>query len=151
MTRKISIAVDGFHEAVVATLDDEGQPEFADRLWKELSEPVRMWTEQASSTGDWITGRGRPSTQALPAGTQAAPLSEAQRMCDIEAGAVVYAGFRALGFGYGPDVTEPLFTRGPVVAWADDRSLFYRAGRHVCDSHFRTHRLVPLTVSRVED
>lgn len=148
MARKIRIEVSGFDGIVTATLADDDEPEYASALWDELVEPVKMWTVHTASTGDWFIGRGRPSAKAMALGTQAAPLGKAEMMCDIEPGAVVYNGHRQLGFGYGPDVTEPLPTHGPVVARVDDTEAYYRAGLHVCDSHFRTHELVTVTVSR---
>jgi hypothetical protein len=151
MARRIRFAVDGFDEVVTATLADGEAREFADALWAELEEPVRMWTVQTASTGDWVLARGRPAAKAMSLGTQAAPLGEAHMMCDVGPGVVVYNGHHQLGLGYGPDVTEPLRTHGPVVAHADDLDAYYRAGSHVCDSHFVTHKLVTVTVSREED
>ena len=150
MARKIKLEVSGFDEVVTATLLDEEEPEYAGALWEELEAPIRMWTVHTASTGEWFLGRGRPSKKAMALGTQAAPLGHADMMCDIEPGAIVYNGHHQLGFGYGPDVTEPLPTHGPVVARVDDRDAYYRAGQHVCDSHFRTHELVTVTVSREE-
>jgi hypothetical protein len=147
MAKKIRIEVSGFDEIITATLADD-EPEYAGALWDELAEPVKMWTVHTASTGDWFIGRGRPSAKAMALGTQADPLGKAEMMCDIAPGAVVYNGHRQLGFGYGPDVTEPLPTHGPVVARVDDTGAYYRAGLHVCDSHFRTHKLVTVTVSR---
>ena len=151
MGRKIRIAASGLDETVTATLTDDESNQFADLLWEELEAPLRMWTVQTVSTGDWFIARARPAAKAMPLGTQADPLGEAQMMCDIAPGAVVYNGHQSLGMGYGPDVSEPLLTQGPVVARADDLDAFYRIGSHVCDSHFRTHELVTVTVSREED
>ena len=151
MERKIRIEASGLDETVTATLTDGEAAEFADLMWEELETPLKMWTVQTVSTGDWFIARARPSSKAMPLGTQADPLGNAQMMCDIEPGAVVYNGHQSLGMGYGPDVTEPLLTHGPVVARADDLDAFYRIGSHVCDSHFRTHELVTVTVSREED
>lgn len=148
MARRITIDVSGFDETISATLLDDEEPEFAGALWDELAEPVKMWTVHTASTGDWVLARARPDRHARRLGTQADPLGHAQMMCDIEPGAIVYSGHRQLGFGYGPDVTEPLPTHGPVVARVDDPEAFYRAGRHVCESHFDTHQLVTVTVSR---
>jgi hypothetical protein len=152
MGRKIRIAASGFDETTTATLiDDGGATEYADRLWEEVASPLKMWTVQTVSTGDWFLARARPSAKAQALGTQADPLGGAEMMCDIAPGAVVYSGHQQFGMGYGPDVTEPLLTHGPVVARADDPDAFYRLGSHVCDSHFKTHELVNVTVSREEN
>ena len=150
MARHIMIKVSGFEEVLSATLVEGEDAEFADMLWNEVAEPVRMWTVHTVSTGDWFSGRGRPALHAQPTGTQANPLGRAHMMCEVSPGSIVYQGHRSLGFGYGPDVTEPLPTQGPIVARADNLDAFYRAGRHVCDSHFRTHQLVTVTVGRGE-
>lgn len=149
MVRKIQIDVSGFGESLRADLQD-GE-ELADTLWSELTEPVRMWTVQTVSTGDWFSSRGRPSPSPQPVGTQAAPLGRSVLMSRIEPGSIVYEGFRYLGFAYGPDVTEPLPTKGAVVARVTDLDALYRAGQHVCDSHFKTHELVTVTVRRAAE
>ncbi len=148
MARQITINVSGFGEVLSATLVDNEDAEFADMLWNEVAEPVKMWTVHTVSTGDWFSGRGRPALHVQPNGTQANPLGRAHMMCELNPGSIVYQGHRSLGFGYGPDVTEPLPTQGPVVAKADDLETFYQAGRHVCNSHFRTHELVTVTIGR---
>ena len=150
MARRISVQFSGFPERILATLVDNEDVEFADALWNELEEPVPMYTVHTASTGDWFQGRGRPAAHPQRTGTQAVPLGHAQMMCELNPGSIVYQGYRSLGFGYGPDITEPLPTQGPVVAIADDQEALYRAGRHVCDSHFRTHELVKITVAREE-
>lgn len=147
MARKIQIDVSGFDETLQADLLDNN--ELADRLWNELNEPIKMWTVQTASTGDWFSGRGRPSSRPQQVGTQASPIGHSVLMTQIEPGSIVYAGYRYVGFAYGPDVTEPLTTTGPVVARVDDLSTLYRAGQHVCDSHFKTHKLVTLTIRRM--
>ena len=147
MARQIEVRLKGTSEGVVATLlDDAG--EYADRLWDELNNPVDMWTVQTVSTGDWFTGIGRLDPDPQATGTQAAPLGRSLLMCDVEQGSIEYGGHRNLGFAYGPDITEPLPTHGPVVARADDLSAFYAFGSRVCDSHFKSHELAVITVSR---
>jgi hypothetical protein len=148
VTRQITISVSGFKEVLSATLVDNEDAEFADMLWEEVAEPVEMWTVHTISTGDWFSGRGRPAPNVQRSGTQANPLGRAHMMCELKPGSIVYQGHRSVGFGYGPDITEPLPTQGPLVATADDLEAFYRAGRHVCDSHFRTHELVTVTIGR---
>jgi hypothetical protein len=151
MARKIRIALEGSDEAITATLAEDEAPEFADTLWNELEEPVRMWTVQTASTGEWFLGRARPPKEAQALGTQAAPLGKPVMMCDAGPGVVCYGGYQQLGFGYGSDVTEPLMTHGPIVARADDLDAFHRLGTSVGDSHFVTHKLAVVTVSREEN
>jgi hypothetical protein len=152
MGRQIRISASGLDVTTTATLSDNGNAvEYADRLWDELASPLKMWTVHTVSTGDWVLARARPSAKAQALGTQADPLAGAEMMCDIDPGAVVYSGHQQYGLGYGPDVTEPLLTHGPVVARADDLDAFHRIGSHVCDSHFKTHELVTVTVSREEN
>ncbi len=69
-------------------------------------------------------------------------------MCNVEQGSIEYGGQGSLGFAYGPNITEPLPTLGPIVARADDLDGFYALGSSVCDSHFKTHELAVITVSR---
>jgi hypothetical protein len=151
MSRKIRIALDDSDESVTATLADDEAPDFADTLWEELVEPVRMWTVQTASTGEWFLGRARPPKQSMALGTQADPLGKPVMMCDAGPGVIVYGGYQQLGFGYGSDVTEPLMTHGPIVARADDLDAFYQLGTRVGDSHFVTHKLAVVTVSREEN
>jgi hypothetical protein len=148
MPRTIRIDVSGFRDPIRAELDDAGPTGLADEIWDDLATPLKMWTSHTSSTGDWYTGRGRPDPRPHAVGTQAAPLGRSVLMSSLIQGSIVYVGHRALGFAYGPDITEPLPTTGPVIAAAADLDVFYRAGRHVCDSHFRTHELVTLTIAR---
>jgi hypothetical protein len=151
MARKIRISLEGTDESVTATLAEDEAPDFADTLWEELADPVRMWTVQTASTGEWFLGRARPPAQAHELGTQAAPLGKPVMMCDAGPGVIVYGGYQQLGFGYGSDVTEPLMTHGPIVARADDNDALYQLGSRVGDSHFITHQLAVVTVSREEN
>jgi hypothetical protein len=151
MARKIKIALEGTDVSTTATLAEDEAPDFANTLWDELKEPVRMWTVQTASTGDWFLGRARPPKQAQSLGTQAQPLGNPVMMCDAGPGVIVYGGFQQLGFGYGPDVTEPLMTHGPIVARADDNDALYQLGSRVADSHFKTHELAVVVVSREEN
>jgi hypothetical protein len=148
MPRTIQIDVSGFGDPVCAELDDEQTPALASEIWDDLATPMRMWTSHTASTGDWYTSRGRPDPHPHAVGTQAVPLGRPVIMSSLIQGSIVYVGHRSLGFAYGPDITEPLPTTGPVIAAATDLDAFYRAGRHVCDSHFRTHQLITLTISR---
>jgi hypothetical protein len=148
MPRKISFEFSGFPSAVTATLLDDEERDFADKLWAELEQPLKMWPWHTTSTGDWFGAKGRPPRERQIVGSQASPLGRSRLMCDIEQGAIVYSGPRILSFAYGPDVSEPLRARGTVVARADNLDEFYRAGRHVWNAQYRTHELVIVTARR---
>jgi hypothetical protein len=150
MPRKIEIRLTGFDEAVVATILDEEEPEFAEQIWNDLSEPVKLYTWHTSSTGDWFSAKARPDAKRQSAGTQAKPLGKPRLLSDIPGGSIIYSGTRVFGFAYGPDISEPLPAKGPVVASADDIDAFYRAGRHVWNSYM-THEPVFVTATRRED
>jgi hypothetical protein len=55
-----------------------------------------------------------------------------------------------MSFAYGDDITEPLPAKGPIFAKvaASDLDKFYRAGLHVWDAQYRTHKLVIITATR---
>lgn len=147
MARHIALRFDGFDEVVRASLLDEEEPEFSKMLWEDLAAPVKMWTWHTTSSGDWFGAKGRPEPEPRATGTQAKPVGRAQLMCDVPQGSLIYSG-GVLTFAYGPDVTEPLPCFGPVVGMATDLDTYYRAGRHVWESHCGTHQLVTVTVGR---
>lgn len=148
MTRLVTLAFSGLDEEVEALLLDEEEPELAGLLWDDLAEPLRMWTWHTTSSGDFFSAKGRPPAHPTRAGTQASPLGRARLMCDVEPGSVVYSGSKTLSFAYGPEVTEPLPCKGPVVARAVDGDAMWRAGRHVYRSHFGAHQLVTVIARR---
>jgi len=147
MARTIALEFEGFDQPIEATLLESEEPEFTEMLWNDLAEPVKMWTWHTTSSGDWFGAKGRPSAEPRATGTQAKPVGRAKLMCEAEAGSIIYSG-GVLTFAYGDDVTEPLPCFGPVVARANDPEAFYRAGRHVWDSHYSTHELVTITAKR---
>lgn len=150
MSRVIAFDIAGSSRPVLATLLDDEQPEFAEKVWQDLSEPVRMWPWHTTSTGDWFGARARSALHPQATGTQAMPVGKVKLMCDVEPGSIVYSGTRIFSFAYGPDVTEPLPARGPVVARANDMNTFYQAGLHVWNAQYRTHKLIIITARRQE-
>lgn len=148
MPRTLRIDFSGLDYPIFADLDDLETKGLADEVWAEIASPLKMWTAHTSSTGNWFTARGRPDVHAHAVGTQAVPLGRSVLMSSLIQGSITYVGNRSLGFAYGPDITEPLPTTGPVIATATDLDGFYRAGDYVCDSHFVTHKLVTLTITR---
>jgi hypothetical protein len=148
MARTISFQFADFPKEIVATLEDEAEPECAQKVWVDLAEPLKMWPQHTTSTGDWFSAKGRQPATKQVAGTQAVPIGKPKLMCDIEQGSIVLYGTKALGFCYGPDVTEPLVARGPVIARVTNIQDFYEAGLHVWDAQYRTHKLVVITARR---
>jgi hypothetical protein len=148
MARTISFDFAGFNKPIVATLLDETEPLYAAKLWQDLERPLKMWPWHTTSTGDWFSCKGRPSLHKQETGTQAMPIGKSQLMCDVPQGSIVYSGNKVFSFAYGPDVTEPLPARGPVVARANDLDAFYKAGLHIWEAQYRTHKLVIVTARR---
>jgi hypothetical protein len=148
MARTIAFEFEGFPKNITCTLLDDQEPVFATKLWDDLEQPLKMWPWHTTSTGDWFGAKGRPPLHRQSFGTQAAPLGSPKLMCDVEQGSIVYAGPKILSFAYGPDVSEPLRARGPVVARATSLDDFYQAGRYLWDAQYRTHKLVIVTGRR---
>jgi len=148
----LSISVPGItgaiHAIPVADLSDEIRP----MLLEMLREPRKMVTDHTMSTGDYLIARGRPPRHPVHLGSQAAPLGKTKLLCRLQAGDVLYPGGNDLHFSYGPDNTEPLMARGPVVARVQKADLgkFYDAGRLIWENQYRHHKLVTITVSREE-
>jgi hypothetical protein len=149
--RVITFTFSGMDDEIQAELHDDEQPDFTNRLWDDLEEPLKMWTWHTTASGDYFSAKGRPDKHPVSLGSQAAPLQGATLMCDVPTGSIMYSGKRVLSFAYGPDVTEPLPCTGPVVAHVRNPELMFKAGRRVWDSHYRTHELVTLTVKRAEE
>lgn len=148
MARTIAFEYEGFSKTITATLLDDEEPTFAQKLWEDLEQPLKMWPWHTTSTGEWYGAKGRPPLHKQSFGTQASPLGKPKLMCDIEAGSIIFSGPKILSFAYGRDVTEPLRARGPVVARATNLDDFYQAGLHVWDAQYRTHKLVVITARR---
>jgi hypothetical protein len=148
MARTIAFEFAGFPETVTATVLEEQEPTYAAKLWADLEQPLKMWPWHTTSTGDWFSCKGRPPLHRQDAGSQAMPIGKVKLMCDIEQGSIVYFGAKAFAFAYGPDVSEPLPARGPVVARATNLDQLYQAGLHVWEAQYRTHKIVIITARR---
>jgi hypothetical protein len=156
MPRRILFEFDGFADRVPATLLDEVEPGVCEEVWTVLETPLKMWPWHTTSTGCYFSGKGRPPRQPERLGSQAAPRHGTRGrplfLCQLEPGSICYAGAREMSFAYGEDITEPLPAKGPVVAKvaSQDLETFYRAGLHVWNAQYRTHRLVLITARRAE-
>jgi hypothetical protein len=62
----------------------------------------------------------------------------------------VYSGGHDIAIAYGPDLTEPLVAKGPVVARVSKDALgeLYEAGRGIWNAQFITHHLQTITLKR---
>lgn len=150
MARKLNVIFPEFEIKVVATLQEESEPELCNSLWNKL--PLRSACCHTLSTGDLFLSRCRSSTAIIP-GTQEQPVGRHSIMyCDRNPGDI---GFSGLDFNvnYGPDVTEPLAAHGSIVAKVDPEylDLFYQAGRNVWKNHLTTHACVTMVVEKKED
>ncbi len=148
MARTIAFEFAGFSQMITATLLEQNEPLYTKQLWDDLEQPLKMWPWHTTSTGDWFGAKGRPPVHRQSFGTQAAPLGKPKLMCDVEQGSIVFSGPRILSFAYGPDVSEPLRARGPVVARATNLDQFFKAGLYVWDAQYRTHKLIIITARR---
>ena len=151
MARKMSLKFSGFDKAVHATLVED-EPHVADALWKAIQKPMRMYLSHTASTGDYFIGKGRGPLDPERVGSQAKPIGKTLLLTRLAPGSLCYAGAEEMSFAYGPDITEPLPDKGPVTAKVDASDLddFYKAGMHVWESQYRLHRLVTVTVAKVE-
>lgn len=152
MTIKLSIKVPGIENAIEATLLEGLDQNITKMVSDLLREPRRMTTDHTLSTGDYIIARGRPPVNPVQLGSQAAPLGKTEMLCRLKAGDILFPGGNDLHFAYGPDNTEPLMARGPVIAKVDDQCLgdFYRAGRLIWEAQYRLHEVVIIDVSSRE-
>jgi hypothetical protein len=113
-------------------------------------QPLRMACDHTLSTGDYFLARARPPVHPVQLGSQATPLGgKTKLLSQLDAGDILYPGGRDLTFAYGPDITEPLMARGPVVARVRPAMLkrFFEMGRTVWNAQVRTHQLVTITAS----
>jgi hypothetical protein len=71
-------------------------------------------------------------------------------LSQLKLGSIVYSGGHDIAIAYGPDLTEPLVARGPVVARVSNDFLgeLYEAGRRVWNAQFITHQLQTITLKR---
>lgn len=149
MTRLIGFEFAGFPKTITATLLDELEPTYAEKLWVDLEQPLKMWPWHTTSSGDWFGCRGRPAPNRQLTGSQAVPIGAPKLMCNVEPGSIIYAGPKILSFAYGPDVSEPLRARGPVVARVTNLADVFGAGQHLWEAQSRTHKIIIITASRL--
>jgi hypothetical protein len=86
-------------------------------------------------------------------GSQAVPLGQKRLLLSqLKPGYIVYMGGHDIAIAYGPEMTEPLAARGPVVARVprDFLGELYEAGRMVWRAQFITHQLQTMTLKRQE-
>lgn len=147
MKRVIDFRFSGFDKVVTADLLDKNEPHYAEVLWEALKTLPKMWSWHTTSSGDWFSSKPRTPPHPVATASQVMPIGKKRLMCDFEPGMILYAGAKGFSYCYGPDVTEPLPARGPIIAMAQDLELFYQAGLHVWDAQYRTHKLITVTAT----
>ena len=151
--RKIIIDFPEANIRVPAELQDKDESEMCELLWNVLEKPMKMICHHTLSTGDYFQACGRPPVHPVAVGSQAAPIGRKRSLlCRLKSGSVLYAGGHDIAVGYGPNNTEPLVARGPVVAKVPAHKLedIWQGGRFVWHAQYMTHKLVTITVSREE-
>ena len=153
MPQQIVFGFHGFPDRVPATLLTDAEPEVCREVWSLLEQPLKMWPWHTTATGDYFSGKGRAPRHPERVGSQAAPRHGKKRillLCELEPGSICFAGAREMSFAYGPDITEPLPAKGPVFARVpkEELSRFYRAGLHLWEAQYRTHKLVTIMATR---
>jgi hypothetical protein len=137
--------------AIPATLLFQEEPEMCQTVWDLLGQPVKMICHHTLSTGDYFHGCGRPPKHPIAIGSQATPLGKRRLLLSqLKPGSIVYSGGHDIAIAYGPDMTEPLVARGPVVARVSEEYLgeLYEAGRQIWNAQFITHQLQTITLKR---
>lgn len=147
------ILIEFSHEkaGIPATLLIHEEPEMCQTLWDLLGQPMRMICHHTLSTGDYFHGCGRPPRHPVAIGSQATPLGKKRLLLSqLKPGSIVYSGGHDIAIAYGPDMTEPLVAKGPVVARVSEESLgeLYKAGRKIWNAQFITHHLQTITLKR---
>ncbi len=136
---------------ILATLLIKEEPEMCQTLWDLLGQPMKMICHHTLSTGDFFHGCGRPPKHPIAIGSQATPLGKKRLLLSqLKPGSIVYMGGHDIAIAYGPDMTEPLVARGPVVARVSKAFLeeLYEAGRKIWNAQFITHQLQTITLKR---
>ncbi len=136
---------------IPATLLIQDEPEICQTLWNLLGQPMKMICHHTLSTGDFFHGCGRPPKHPIAIGSQTTPLGKKRLLLSqLKPGSVVYMGGHDIAIAYGPDMTEPLVARGPVVARVSEEFLgeLYEAGRKIWNAQFITHQLQTITLKR---
>lgn len=153
MGRKIEIEFPEVETKVLATLLEKEEPERCNALWNVLKKPIKMFCHHTLSTGQYFGADGRPPRHPVKMGTQAAPIGKKTRLlCQLDPGMIAYPGGHSLRFAYGPDITEPLASSGPVVAKVDKECLddLMKCGMSIWNAQYMTHRLATIIVRRKE-
>ena len=154
LIRKILIKFSDINVSCTATLLDEEEPELCDRFWNALEIPLKMICHHTLSTGQYFSTHGRPPIHPVEVGSQANPIGRKRwLLCNLDPGMLLYVGGTQVNMAYGPHMTEPLLGSGSVAAKVDKENLddFLKAGKHVWNSEFMTHRLVTITVMRKKE
>ncbi len=154
MSRKIMIEFPEMKIKFTATLLDKEEPEECDVFWKILKKPLKTACYHTLSTGHYFGGEGRPPKHPVKSGTQAKPIGRKSfLLSQLDPGMLVYPGGNSLKVAYGPHITEPLASPGPVIAKVDKEDLgdLMKAGLGVWNAQYMTHQLVTMTVRRKEE
>jgi len=136
---------------IPATFLSQDEPEMCQTLWDLLDQPMKMICHHTLSTGDYFHGCGRPPKHPIAIGSQCDPLGRKRLLLSrLKPGSVVYSGGHDIAIAYGPDMTEPLVAKGPVVAKVSEESLgqLYEAGKRIWNAQFITHQLQTITLRR---
>jgi hypothetical protein len=136
---------------IPATLLFQEEPKMCQTVWDLLGQPMNMICHHTLSTGDFFHGCGRPPKHPIAIGSQATPLGKRRLLLSqLKPGSIVYSGGHDIAIAYGPDITEPLVARGPVVARVSEVLLgeLYEAGRMIWNAQFITHHLQTITLKR---
>ncbi|AFT90456.1 hypothetical protein BUPH_04879 (plasmid) [Paraburkholderia phenoliruptrix BR3459a] len=148
----LEIKVPGIDKPIRATSISDVPADIEAMIDEMLRAPRRMVTDHTLSTGDYVIARGRPPVNPVRLGSQAFPLGKTELLCRLKPGDILYPGGNDLHLSYGPDNTEPLMARGPVVATVveEDLEAFFRAGRLIWEAQYRHHKAFTITVSKRE-
>jgi hypothetical protein len=152
LSKKIIIEMSDTNIKFPATLSEKEEPELCEMFWNLLEKPVKMICQNTLSTGDLFLGFPRPPKHPIKVGSQANPIGRKKwLLSQLDPGMLLFGG-DSIYFAYGPHITEPLVAPGSVVAKVEGKYLddLFKAGKQVWNSQYMTHRLVTLSVSRVD-
>ncbi len=150
MKRMIEIEFPEVNTTVTAVLNDEQEPEMAQRLWELVEQPVKMANCHTLSTGCFFDARPRPAYHPVEIGFQVANLSKVKRLyCDMKPGMILFSGYEC-GVVYGEHITEPLVASGTFVAQVIDEDLekLYEAGHNIWNFQMYIHKLTTTIIRR---
>ncbi len=150
MKRMIEIEFPEVNTTVTAVLNDEQEPEMAQRLWDLVEQPVKMANCHTLSTGCFFDARPRPAYHPVEIGFQVANLSKIKRLyCDMKPGMILFSGYEC-GVVYGEHITEPLVASGTFVAQVIDEDLekLYEAGHNIWNYQMYIHKLTTTIIRR---